>query len=122
MGRVRQRLSRAAWWLLGVIVGVVGGIALAALLLYIKENKGLKKEDWIRLAMHLPWGLMAVGLFLVHPVLGATACFMELGYEFANDWRKRDNSYRDILGIVDGILLGGYILLLLKFIGVDLGL
>lgn len=82
----------------------------------------MKRNDWVRLLMHLPWGLMAVGLFLVHPVLGATACFLEVGYELAQDWRKGDSSYHDILGIVDGILLGGYILLILKFIGVDLGL
>ena len=74
--------------------------------------------------MHIPWGVLAVGLFLFHPLLGVTACFMELGYEFANDWRKGDSSYKDILGIVYGILIGGYTLLVLKMlgiIGVDLG-
>ena len=68
--------------------------------------------------MHIPWGLLAVGLFLYHPFLGVTACFMELGYEFMNDWRKHDQSFKDIIGIVWGILLGGYGLLLLKIIGI----
>jgi hypothetical protein len=76
----------------------------------------MNREDWIRCLQHIPWGLLAVGLFLYHPLLGAAACFMELGYEAFNDWRKADNSYKDVLGIVWGILLGGYILLALKLV------
>ena len=76
----------------------------------------MTREDWRRLWMHVPWGMLAVGLFLYHPVLGATACFMEMGYEFINDMGKKDSSYRDVIGIVWGILIGGYILLALKML------
>jgi len=76
------------------------------------------REEWRRLFLHLPWGLLAVGLFLFHPLLGLTACFMELGYEAFNDWRKKDKSYKDVIGIVWGILIGGYIMLILKLTGV----
>ena len=78
----------------------------------------MKAEDWKRLWMHLPWGLLAVGLFVFHPLLGATACFSTFVYEAFNDWRKMDSSYKDVLGICWGILIGGYILLALKVLGV----
>ncbi len=71
------------------------------------------KEDWIRLLIHIPWGLLAVGLFLVDPLLGFTACLGTLIYEAFNDWRKKDDSYKDVLGIVWGFLIGGYVLLIL---------
>jgi len=61
-----------------------------------------------------------VGLFLFHPLLGLTACFMELGYEIMNDMAKGDKSYKDVLGIVWGILIGGYALLALRFLGVEI--
>ena len=78
----------------------------------------MKAEEWKRLWMHLPWGMLAVGLFLYHPLLGVTACFMELGYEAMNDWRKKDESYKDVIGIAWGILIGGYILLICRILGV----
>ena len=80
----------------------------------------MKKEDWLRLTMHLPWGLMAAALFVLHPAFGVTAFFGTLSYEAFNDARKKDNSYRDVLGIVWGWFLGGFILLALQVIGVDL--
>ncbi|MBA7568816.1 hypothetical protein ES708_10551 [subsurface metagenome] len=77
----------------------------------------MTKEDWIRCLMHIPWGLLAVGLFVFHPLLGATACFAELAYEAFNDWRKGDESYKDVVGIAWGILIGGYTLLILDLFG-----
>jgi len=77
----------------------------------------MSKEDWIRLWLHVPWGLLAVGLFLFHPLLGLTACFMELGYEFINDMGKGDKSYKDAIGICWGILIGGYTLLICHLCG-----
>ena len=76
----------------------------------------MTREDWRRLWMHVPWGLLAVGLFLYHPVLGATACFMELGYELMNDWRKGDSSYKDVIGICWGVLIGGYALVIWRLV------
>jgi len=78
----------------------------------------MTKEDWLRLWMHVPWGLLAVGLFVFHPLLGATACFMELGYEILNDWRKKDESWKDVIGICWGILIGGYALLICRLFGI----
>ena len=76
----------------------------------------MSKSDWVRLWMHVPWGILAVGLFLYHPLLGATVCLGELAYEGFNDWRKKDSSYRDVIGIIWGELIGGYILLGLKVV------
>jgi len=70
----------------------------------------MTKEDWVRLWMHVPWGLLAVFLFVVNPLLGFTACFGTLTYEAFNDWRKHDSSYKDVLGIVWGFLIGGYVI------------
>ena len=68
----------------------------------------MSKEEWIRLAMHIPWGILAVFLFIPHPLLGFTACLGTLVYEAFNDWRKHDESYQDVLGIVWGFFIGGY--------------
>ena len=78
----------------------------------------MNREEWHRLLIHTPWGLLAIGLYLLDPLIAAVACLMELGYEFINDWRKHDKSYKDVVGIVWGILLGGYILLALKLLGI----
>ena len=77
----------------------------------------MTREDWKRLLMHIPWGLLAVILFLYHPLLGATACLSTFIYEAFNDWRKHDESYKDVLGIVWGILIGGYAILIYRIIG-----
>ena len=79
----------------------------------------MTKEEWYRCLQHIPWGMLAVGLFLYHPLLGATACLMELAYEVMNDWRKVDSSYKDVVGIVWGILLGGYVLFVLRLSGIS---
>ena len=78
----------------------------------------MTREEWARLWMHVPWGMLAVGLFVYHPLLGVVACFSELAYEAFNDWRKHDESYKDVVGSTWGILIGGYILLALKLLGV----
>ena len=76
----------------------------------------MDRETWLRLWLHFPWGVLAVGLFLYHPLLGAVACIAELVYEWFNDRSKGDKSYKDVLGIVWGILAGGYILLAAKLV------
>ena len=73
----------------------------------------MKKEDWFRLWIHVPWGILAVGLFIVNPLLGFTACMGTLIYEAFDDWRKQDYSYKDVLGLVWGFIIGGYALLIL---------
>lgn len=70
----------------------------------------MNKQDWVRLAIHLPWGLLAAALFLAHPALGITALSSSLVYEAFNDWRKQDESFKDVLGIVWGWFIGSLIL------------
>lgn len=69
----------------------------------------MKKDDWKRLLIHLPWGVMAAALFIPNALLGFTAFWGMLGYEAFNDWRKGDKSYKDVLGIVWGFLLGAFV-------------
>lgn len=78
----------------------------------------MTKEDFLRCLIHIPWGMLGAGLCLFHPLLGFAACFAMLAYEAFNDWRKGDESYKDVLGIVWGVLIGGYTLLILDLLGV----
>lgn len=86
----------------------------------------LTKEDWVRLLIHLPWGLIAafpltwgvwalqsnlspyavLGLLLVSALVSLGILFVELAYEGFNDWRKRDASFKDVIGIANGYILG----------------
>ena len=68
----------------------------------------MNRDDWKRLLMHLPWGRVAVTLYaLVAPAFGISALIGMLIYEAFNDWRKKDASYKDVLGIIWGWLVGG---------------
>jgi len=62
----------------------------------------MTKKDWHRALMHLPVGAVAGLLTLVHPSGGIALFSGELVYELFNDWRKKDSSYKDVLGIVWG--------------------
>ena len=70
----------------------------------------MTKEDWVRLALHLPWGLIGAFIQAWRPDFGITAIALMIGYEAFNDWRKEDASYKDVLGIVWGYLIGSAIL------------
>ena len=74
----------------------------------------MTKEDWVRLALHLPWGLMGAALLIPSVWIGISATTFMLAYEAFNDWRKRDASYKDVLGIVWGFLIGSQIIWRLK--------
>lgn len=77
----------------------------------------MKKEEWHRLWMHVPWGMLAalpMIVFIMHPNLltilfglavSTVALLMMIIYEAFNDWRKKDSSYKDVLGIVWGYLI-----------------
>lgn len=88
----------------------------------------MTRDDWERLGLHFPWGMLA-GWPLFWPVfwpnwgcliLGATAATLSLfiitGYEAFNDWRKGDHSYKDVLGIAWGFLF------MVTLVGVTLSL
>lgn len=70
----------------------------------------MTKEDWVRLLMHLPWGILGVWLITVYTPVGVVCCLGTLVYEAFNDWRKKDESYKDVLGIVWGFFIGGIII------------
>lgn len=70
----------------------------------------MTKEDWIRLWTHLPWGMMGAALLVYDVRVGIFATLLMCIYEGFNDWRKHDASYKDVLGIVWGFLLGSFII------------
>lgn len=70
----------------------------------------MTKEDWVRLLLHLPWGILGVAIYSFDKPLGILCCLGTLVYEAFNDWRKKDASYKDVLGIVWGFFLGGILL------------
>jgi len=73
--------------------------------------------NWARLLIHIPWGLLAAFLYvMVLPSFGIVALVSMLVYEGFNDWRKKDNSYHDVLGIVWGWLIGGIIWLIVRWL------
>lgn len=70
----------------------------------------MAREEWVRLALHFPWGFLAAVLLIPHVAIGITALSSMFIYEGFNDWRKCDSSYKDVLGIVWGFLAGSLIL------------
>ena len=71
-------------------------------------GKIITKQDWSRLLLHLPWGLLGAFIQSWRTDFGIVA--IAQGYEAFNDWRKQDLSYKDVLGIVWGYILGCVIL------------
>ena len=69
----------------------------------------MTKEEWVRLLMHLPWGLIGAALLIPDVRIGISATVFMLVYEGFNDWRKKDASYKDVLGIVWGFLIGSFL-------------
>ena len=72
----------------------------------------MSKEDWVRLWIHVPWGLLGIALvYGLKPFgldgVGYLSVVLMIAYEAFNNWRKKDESYKDVLGIVWGVLLGG---------------
>ena len=70
----------------------------------------MTKEDWLRLGLHLPWGMLGAALLLYDIRVGIFATVSMFIYEAFNDWRKHDKSYKDVLGIVWGFLIGSFII------------
>lgn len=66
----------------------------------------MTKLDLIRAIIHFPVGMFAAWLLLIHPPTGMAFTFSFIAYEFINDWRKHDNSYKDIYGFLWGFSIG----------------
>ncbi len=73
----------------------------------------MRKDDWLRLLQHVPWGLLGVALiYLLKPFgfegIGYLAIGLVIVYEAFNDLSKNDASYKDVLGVVVGVFAGGF--------------
>lgn len=76
----------------------------------------MTKEEWVRLLIHLPHGAIAGWIIFGCPLpslipieptlpLAIAGCCAFLGFIFRQiiqDWRKKDNSWKDVIGIVWG--------------------
>ncbi len=67
-----------------------------------------------RFWMHFPIGVLAaVGTFL-EPAWGITLFAGFLAYEFIQEWRKKDHSYKDVIGTLVAYGLTGALWLLIR--------
>ena len=60
-----------------------------------------------RFLMHFPIGVLTGVVFNYDGYLALGLLFGFCFYEFIQDWRKRDNSYKDVIGFVVGLFVGG---------------
>lgn len=82
-------------------------------------------RDWLRLLWHIPVGMLGVAImgwavlyktvFIVNIVVGVVFLASFLVYEIMQDWRKGDKSFKDVIGAVVGIAIGGIILSYLEY-------
>lgn len=72
-----------------------------------------KRREGLRLAIHIPLGLVTVLSWLVHPSLAYMLFLGFFLYEAMEDWRINDYSYIDIRGYLWG-LTAGVVFLVLK--------
>lgn len=74
--------------------------------------------DWKRLWLHVPGGLLGALLLWLNGPMGIVFNFAFLLYEVCQDWRTTDKGFKDILGHVAGLGIGGGTWFVLKLIGV----
>lgn len=74
--------------------------------------------DWKSLWIHVPGGLLGAALLWLNGPMGVTFNLGFLAYEFAQDWRIVDHGFKDILGHVVGLGIGGVTWLVLQILGV----
>lgn len=65
--------------------------------------------DTKRAAEHLPVGVLVAWALGHSPYLGVTMAVTFLTYEVAQDWRKHDQSFKDILGFLIGLSVGAFL-------------
>lgn len=63
----------------------------------------MNKRFW----MHFPLGLLAAFFLVVIPATGIIFAASFLAYEIIQDWRKHDSSYKDVIGYLVGMAVGG---------------
>jgi RsiW-degrading membrane proteinase PrsW (M82 family) len=86
--------------------------------------QGLTKEEWLRLLIHLPHGIIAAWWLFGFPIpflssikpslesviAGFVLLFIFIAYQFIQEWREKDGSWRDVVGICWGFVVTGSIL------------
>ena len=60
------------------------------------------RPDTKRLLQHIPPGMLAAFLCYVLPIMGVLYYFGFWLYEYIQEWRKADKSYKDCIGFLDG--------------------
>jgi len=70
----------------------------------------MTKHDWLRFWLHLPVGVVCALLTYWHAPLGISGTMIFVTYEIMNDWRKADNSYKDVYGFCWGYIGAGCVL------------
>ena len=59
-------------------------------------------KDNKRLLQHIPPGIVSAVLCYELPLIGALSFVGFWLYEFIQEWRKADKSYKDCIGFLDG--------------------
>jgi len=70
----------------------------------------------MRLALHFPIGMVGAVLTLWHPPSGIMLMVYFICYEVLNDWRKKDSSYKDVIGGALGFGLTSLILFVINLL------
>jgi len=66
----------------------------------------VSKRFWL----HIPAGVANAGAYALHPVIGLGITVGFLGYEYIQEWRKNDNSHKDVVGWLWGLYIGVIVL------------
>ena len=77
----------------------------------------MSKQDWHRFWLHFPVGCLCAWLTWQHAALGISLFASFMFYEYMNDWRKIDHSYKDIYGAVFGFGIVATLLVVYQLIG-----
>jgi len=72
--------------------------------------------DFLRFWLHFPIGAGGACLVFLEPTVGIIFNLYFIVYEAFNDWRKKDQSYKDIIGAVAGYAAGSAIWLICRLI------
>ena len=70
------------------------------------------KKDNRRLVQHIPCGMLAAFLVHVMPVAGVLYFVGFWAYEYLQEWRKFDHSFKDGIGFLDGFTGLGVLIVL----------
>lgn len=73
--------------------------------------------SWDRFWLHVPVGLVLVGMTWLHPVLGGIYAYLFAAYEKNEDRWLKDQMWRDLAGAMAGMILGSAVWAILILLG-----